>query len=328
MKVLVTGACGYIGSVLVEMLTSRGFEVVTLDACFSGRSYLNIPHLLVDVKDIMHHIGIEDELQGVEHVVHLAGFAYVNESIANPMMYYNNNVLGTINLLNVLDKFSESHKIEGITFASSCSVYGDCGNNAKVESEALSPQSPYAASKVMCEEIIRDYVREKNNKENKKFYGTIFRFFNVAGATKMCGDFHNPETHIIPNLIKSAFGEKQVVIWNNGEDIREYVHVCDVCEAIISSINNVCDYSGTHTYNLGGQSISTGALAEFAEEFFGRKLNLNYDKTRRTGDVCSARSCSGTAKLELVWRNERSTIPNIFRTQTEFYESKRHLITK
>jgi len=317
MKILVTGALGYIGSVLVEVLKEREFEVITLDGCHEGRAYLHNPDFELDLKDHDLPFRLEEISEEVEHVVHLAGFAYVKESFNEPMLYYGNNVLATINLLNVMNYFPNC---DGLTFASSCSVYGNC-QEMKDESGGYDPQSPYAMSKVICEQIIRDYTKQRC-KDNEKFYSTIFRFFNVAGATAHYGDYHTPETHIIPNLIRSAIHNEEVNVFNLGEDIREYVHVCDVCDAIISSIYNVCDYSGTHIYNLGGVQSTTHELAHFAQEFFGKILNINYLMKGRDGDVHAARSCCDKVKTEFCWKNERSTIPNMFRTQTTFYENK------
>src|SRR5436190_5751569 len=198
MSVLVTGGAGYIGSATVELLRCQDVEVIVLDNLVYGHRKAianDVPYYQGDVGDANLVKRIVDE-HGIESCVHFAAYAYVGESVTDPSKYFANNTFQTNNLLNALMQSN----VKNIVFSSTCATYGDPRYIPIDESHPQTPVNPYGWSKFMTERILESYDTA---------YGLKFvalRYFNASGATEKCGEHHDPETHLIPNVLNAADG--------------------------------------------------------------------------------------------------------------------------
>ena len=230
MAILVTGGAGYIGSATVELLREKGETVVVLDNLVYGhRAALDADVIFyqgeVGDKNLVKEIV---EKHDIEACVHFAAFAYVGESVTNPAKYFENNTFQTNNLLNAL---IESN-VKRVVFSSTCASYGDPQYVPIDENHPQNPVNPYGWSKFMTERILESYDTA---------YGLKFvalRYFNASGATEKCGEHHDPETHLIPNILNAADGNLPFVSvfgsdyeTADGTCVRDYIHISDLADA-------------------------------------------------------------------------------------------------
>jgi len=260
-KVLVTGGAGYIGSVVVERLLECGHDVVVIDNLRTGnRESLCTPRYIGNYGDSTWGLALR---QAFEHhtfdiVFHLAGETTVTKSVTNPELYFKNNVVNTINLLGVMLEYG----CKKIIFSSSAAVYGIPERVPIHVHDRTLPINAYGESKLMVEKILRWYYEAYGLKY------AIFRYFNVAGATKTRGEWHNPETHLIPLIMQVALGQKEYLdIYGDG--MRDYIHVSDVADTHIDVMTNF----ENETYNLGrGCGYLVKDIVMLSEEITGRKI--------------------------------------------------------
>jgi UDP-arabinose 4-epimerase len=299
--VLVTGGAGYIGSHVCKALAASGFLPVTLDDLSRGHGWA-VKWGPLEVGSIGDAERVRD-LVGRHHLVaaiHLAGFTYVGESVERPDLYYENNVAGTVRLLNTL----LAHGVPRVIFSSSAAVYGLPDECPVTEGHRLAPISPYGFTKVAIEQVLGDLDRAFG------FRSISLRYFNAAGADPegQAGEAHDPETHLIPRLLHavsrpgtpvSLFGEDYDT--PDGTCIRDYIHVSDLATAHVLALRKLLDGAPSGFYNLGnGSGFSVREVVRAVEEATGRAVPVIM-APRRAGDPARLVSDSARIRTELGW---------------------------
>ncbi|MFC1809288.1 UDP-glucose 4-epimerase GalE [Candidatus Omnitrophota bacterium] len=302
-RILVTGGAGYIGSHMVRMLLERGLQPIVFDNLSTGhRSFVprSVPFMLGDLQNEKDVKKVFKKFK-IDAVMHFAASLVVPESVSNPLKYYNNNVRGSLNLIKgMLDA-----KVNKLIFSSTAAVYGDVQRIPVKEITPTFPESPYGASKLMVEDILRDVAIA-----HKLKYITL-RYFNVAGSHPDVdiGIRHKEVTHLIPSVLKAALGERpEIVVFgddyttNDGTCVRDYIYVVDLCEAHLFALRALDDGSNSHsTINLGSQDgYSVREVIEVAKEVTGRPIKVTIGK-RRPGDPAKVVASNERAHRELGW---------------------------
>ena len=280
--ILVIGGAGYIGSHTVKHLIENGYEVVVADNLSMGhREAVLTPHF--EIADLMDKDSLDRVFKKykIDTVIHFAAFIAVGESVENPAKYYRNNVIGTINLLDVM----LANNVKNIVFSSTAAVFGNPEYTPIDEAHKTSPINPYGWTKLMIEKIFADYHTA---------YGLNYialRYFNASGCSTdaTIGESHNPETHLIPLVLKAIKGEREnIKIFGtdydtpNGTCIRDYIHVEDLANAHHLAIKNIEKFSGA--INLGtSKGTSVKEIIEIAEKITGKPCPIVFE-SRRAGD--------------------------------------------
>lgn len=325
MKLLIAGGAGYIGSHTVKFAQENNHEVTVLDNFSSGHEW-SIQDCEVMTVDLLDNNKLTKNLKNkkFDGVIHFAAKSLVGESVLNPKLYYENNVKGSINLLNQMIK----NEINNIVFSSSAAIFGNPDVKKISEHQNKNPINPYGKSKLMIENILEDY---------SKSYGlnvASLRYFNAAGADpfSLIGEAHNPETHLIPNIINSIlFNKNDLKIFGNkyntkdGTCVRDYIHVNDLAEAHLKCFEFFSQSSGFSTFNLGnGQGFSVIDIVKSCEKI--SKQNITYSiSPPREGDpsilVCDNKKALDLLKLKLTY----STIDSIIETAWRWHNTDRAL---
>lgn len=296
MNVLVTGGAGYIGSVCVEELLKAGHTVTVVDNLSEGhRSAVDSRALFVQA-DLMDRPAISDAVHQAkaEAILHFAAHALVGESMTNPSKYFRNNVAGGLNLLDA----AVAAGVRKFVFSSTCATYGMPERIPITEDLPQRPVNPYGESKLIFEKILLWYSR---------IYGlefAAFRYFNAAGASAQFGEHHRIETHLIPNVLQVALGQKpNCEIYGtdyptpDGTCIRDYIHVIDLAEAHILAL----EPGKQGFFNLGnGDGYSVREVIQSCERITGHKLPA-MEKPRRPGDPPRLIAGADKARTELGW---------------------------
>ena len=283
-KILVTGGAGYIGAHICKKLEEKGFDVYVIDN-FSGGQLDFVQNYSWERVDLLDRPALLANLQEIrpQAVIHLAGKIIVSESVAYPELYLQNNVEGTQNLLEGLHEIGTKRLI----FASSCAVFGEPKKLPIQENDLIGPTTPYGQSKWLAEELIRAHASK-----DPQFGYTIFRFFNASGAdpSGQIGENHQPETHLIPNLIQSLLTGETLSIYGNdyptpdGSCIRDYVHVNDIASAHLLALEKLLKEPFRETIHLGSsQGISIKELIALTEKQLGMTLKKRFSP-KRAGD--------------------------------------------
>lgn len=310
MSVLVTGAAGYIGSIVSEKLLGDGCAVIGIDNLYQGhRDALEdaVTFIQVDLSDEQALDKVFSE-HAVNAVMHFAAYAWVGESMVNPAAYFLNNVSNGINLLNAMVK----HAVKNLVFSSSCAVYGEPDKIPIDETCGNKPANPYGESKLIFERMLYWY---------RQVYGInsiSLRYFNAAGASQMHGEDHNPETHLIPNVLKVAAGEvNQVSIFgndyptNDGTCVRDYVHVLDIADAHLLALKQLNGSPVCKAYNLGnGAGYSILQVIEAVRRVSGVKMPFSI-KERRPGDPATLIADHSLITDELGWKPQYPALESI-----------------
>jgi UDP-glucose 4-epimerase len=295
-KILVTGGAGYIGSICVEELINRGFEVSVFDNLTEGHAKAVDPRAdlfqgdLADRSVLRHAFGEAKP----DAVMHFAANALVGESMENPSKYFRNNVSSGINLLDMAVEFG----VKKFVFSSTCATFGVPERMPIDESLPQRPINPYGESKLMFETILRWY------REIHKLSFVALRYFNAAGASEKFGEDHRIETHLIPNILKVALGQRESVdIFGtdyptpDGTCIRDYIHILDLAEAHILAVQS----EKSDFYNLGtGGGTSVREVIETCKKITGRDIKA-VEKPRRAGDPPRLIAASEKIRAELGW---------------------------
>ena len=313
-KILVTGGAGYIGSHVCKKLASLGYYPIVADNLSKGhRDFVRWGEFVnCDLNDISQIYSIFNQHE-ISAVMHFASSAYVGESVANPQLYYCNNVRNSLNLLQVILDSSVRHVI----FSSSCATYGIPKSLPIVEDQPQIPINPYGNSKLFIERILEDYGLA---------YGLryiILRYFNAAGADPDAeiGERHSPETHIIPITLDVGMGVRDYVeIFGDdyptpdGTCIRDYIHVCDLADAHVKALEYLLDGGGSDHFNLGnGTGFSVNDVIAECERVTGRKI-MTKTVGRRAGDPPVLVSSSNKAKRVLGWQSQYTDLKSIVDT--------------
>ena len=308
---MVTGGAGYIGSHACKTLKKLGFIPVTLDNISTGwKDAVKFgPFERVDLLK-REEVSRVFEVYSPIAVMHFAAHSQVGESLEKPGLYWENNVVGSLNLVQA----AVNYGCLDFIFSSTCAVYGNQNNIVLDENSLLIPNNAYAASKQAIENILLNY---------KQSYGlnyVIFRYFNVAGADHEAeiGEFHKPETHLIPNILDVLEGkQKSVTIFGTDYDtpdgtcIRDYIHVCDLIDAHVLGLEWLREKKGDRIFNLGtGRGFSVLEIINEIEKITKKTVPINKG-SRRAGDCSRLVSSSARAKQELGWAANRSNITQI-----------------
>lgn len=309
-KILVTGGSGYIGSVVVRRLLERGYEVVVFDNLERGHRCNVPPKARLIVGDLRNVEEIRSAMLDVrpEAVIHFAAYALVGESMADPMKYFTNNVKGGVNLLEAMAEVG----CDRIIFSSSCATYGIPPALPIEEDMPQNPTNPYGQSKLMFELICR-WLQQTGK---TRLRPTFLRYFNAAGAAYDMVEAHDPETHIIPNVLKVALGQKECVQvfgddypTSDGTCIRDYVHLEDLCSAHILALEKGIEGA----LNLGtGQGVSVKEIVETCRKVTGLPIPVKMCP-RRPGDPPALYASGQKAREMLGWCPVHSDIETIVR---------------
>ena len=322
MNILITGGAGYIGSHINKELHKKGFKTIIVDNLVNGHIELVKWGEFFKV-DLLNKKALEKvfRYKKVDAVIHLAAFAYVGESVNNPHKYYVNNVISTLNLLEVMLE----NGVNKLIFSSTCTVYGKPKYIPIDEYHPKDPINPYGRSKLSAEHIIEDFSRAYGLKY------VLLRYFNVAGADPdgEIGEWHDPETHLIPNVIDASLGVKPYVEvfgtnynTKDGSCVRDFVHVSDLAEAHIKALIYIFEGGDSCALNLGtGEGYSVMQIIELAERITGKRIPMRISP-RRPGDPPVLVADPSRARKVLDWK-PRYDIEDILKTAIRWHRKLR-----
>jgi UDP-glucose-4-epimerase GalE len=318
--ILVTGGAGYVGSQTCKLLFENGFIPITFDNLSTGHQE-NVKWGPLEIGDLRNKKDIERlfDKYKFKSVFHFAAKAYVGESVADPLAYFSNNIAGSINLI---EEFLQRGG-ENFVFSSSCATYGESTADFISENQEQNPINPYGFTKLAVEKLL---IALSNN---TKFKFAILRYFNAAGADVSCelGEWHDPETHVIPLLVEAFRNKQPFTIFGSdfetldGTAIRDYIHVIDLADAHLAALRNIIDNSRNLIVNVGtgvGTSIQelvdmVGELdPDFQVSVEGRRQG---DPARLVADIC-------LIEHELKWKPKHSSSRNILETAIKWHDMK------
>ncbi len=310
--ILITGGAGYIGSHTALRFIQAGYDVVIFDNLETGhietietlQKIGDVKFVKGDLKNIADVEAVFSEYP-IDAVIHFAAYSLVGESVHNPAKYFRNNTFGTLNLLDTMIK----HNVKKIVFSSTCATYGEPVYVPMDEKHPQNPINPYGTSKLMVEMIMKDYDSAYGLKSVK------LRYFNVAGcdSDSRIGEWHEPETHLIPNILKSTFGEgKTFKIFGDDYDtpdgtcIRDYVNVEDLAEAHRLALEYLKRENKSDVFNLGtekGDSVKN--IFDTCEKVLNKKIKVEIVE-KRAGDPAKLYANAKKAKSVLNWKPSRT----------------------
>ncbi len=310
MKLCVTGGAGYIGSIVTHTLLQRGHDVTVLDNLNTGhRSAISKDVRFVE-GDIRNDESVDEALRGADAVLHFAALSLVGESVQQPLMYFNNNVAGTVSLLEGMQRAG----IERFVFSSSAAVYGAPDGLPITEDAVTRPENPYGESKLMVEKILR----AANAAWGVRF--VALRYFNAGGSTDVLGEDHRPESHLIPIVLDTIRGVRdEFTIFGDDYDtpdgtcIRDYIHVVDLADAHARALAAM-DRGFSGSLNLGSDTPFTVLeVVKTAEKITGKSVNFRIGN-RRPGDPPALLASSQKAQDILGWHKQHSDLESIIRS--------------
>ena len=301
--ILVAGGAGYIGSHMVALLVKRGYEVVVADNLRTGhwQAVKGARKMYVgDLRDgaFLHQIFTENKIDGV---INFAAFSLVGESVTNPLKYYGNNVEGAVSLLSAM----QAHGVDKIVFSSTAAAYGEPEKQPIEEGDRTEPTNPYGATKLAIENMLKWCDCAYNIRY------VALRYFNAAGSDTEAGigEDHNPESHLIPLVMKTALGQRDH-IGIFGEDyptpdgtcVRDYIHVKDLAEAHLLALEYLERGGGSDVFNLGnGTGYSVREIIETARRITGKEIKAVVEP-RRGGDPSVLIASNKKAAEVLGWK--------------------------
>ncbi|RAV09486.1 UDP-glucose 4-epimerase GalE [Paenibacillus contaminans] len=329
MAILVTGGAGYIGSHTVAELLARDEQVVVVDSLAQGHreAVLGGKLYVGDIRDgaFMDQVFGEND---IDAVIHFAANSLVGESMLNPGKYFDNNVYGTLCLLEKMNKYG----VKKIVFSSTAATYGEPERVPIEETDRTDPTNAYGETKLAMERMMRWF----DSAHDVKFVS--LRYFNAAGAHEngLIGEDHDPETHLIPVILQVPLG-KRAHVGIYGEDyptedgtcIRDYLHVSDLADAHVLALKRLREGGESAVYNLGsGTGFSVKQIIEAARRVTGHPIPAVVSE-RRAGDPAVLIASSAKAKRELGWQPKRESLDviigsawNWFKNNPGGYESK------
>jgi UDP-glucose 4-epimerase len=301
MKVLVTGGAGYIGSVVASQLVRAGHETVVLDDLSRGHARAVPEGARLVRGNLLDADFVRETLsEGFEGVLHFAALSLVGESMQRPGLYYRNNVCGTLNLLDAMRESGAGK----LVFSSTAAVYGEPDEVPIEETAPTLPTNPYGSSKLAVDRLIGAVA------EASGLAATSLRYFNVAGAGGGFGEDHNPETHLIPLVLRAAEQGSSVKVFGtdyptrDGTAVRDYIHVEDLGRAHLLALEAAGP--GEHrVYNLGnGAGFTVREVVEAARSVTGARIDAE-EAPRRAGDPPELVASSQKIQADLGWRPEK-----------------------
>ena len=317
MAILVTGGAGYIGSATVERLVEKGAQVVVLDDLFRGHREA-VPKGVAFYQGRVGDVALVHKVlreHAIESCIHFAALAYVGESVSEPANYFENNLGEGMAFVGALIK----GKVARFVLSSTCATYGEPQIVPIPETCPQWPKNPYGWSKLFMERMLQSY---------DEAYGLKFvalRYFNAAGATRERGESHEPESHLIPNVLAAAMGERaEVAVFGtdyptpDGTAIRDYVHVTDLADAHIAALDHLRKGGASDFINLGtGNGYSVLEVIETTRKVTGAPMPIRKE-ARRAGDPARLVADARKAKAVLGWTPAMSDLASIIRSQWEW----------
>jgi len=310
-KIMVIGGAGYIGSHMVKELIKQKYEIIVIDNLSNGHEEA-IDKNILRIGDF----GDYDFLKSIfneftpDIIIHFAAFIEVGISMQKPTSFYKNNISNSINLLSVMDEFS----VNKIIFSSTAALYGLPKENPITEQEITNPINPYGRSKFIVEQMLKEL-----SNMNKVNYIAL-RYFNASGASidGDIGEAHSPETHLIPLILKVATGEREnIKIFgtnyptSDGTAIRDYIHVDDLVQAHILSMNYLLKGGESDIFNCGyGKGYSVKEIIEISKKITKKDIKV-IEEVRREGDAVSLVADSSKIRNKLGWTPKYDNLKDI-----------------
>jgi len=316
MKILITGGLGYIGSHTCIELLNAGYEVVVVDnLCNSKASVERRINQISNREIVFYELDLRDaealnrvfEEHRIDAVIHFAGLKAVGESVEQPLRYYDNNVVGSLRLIEAMQK----HNVKQLVFSSSATVYGNPASVPIFENFPLSATNPYGRSKLIVEEILRDLFRA-----DPTWHIALLRYFNPVGAHQsgLIGEDPNGiPNNLMPYIARVAAGKSELLSvfgadypTPDGTGVRDYIHVVDLATGHAKTLDKLKTRAGLHTYNLGtGNGSSVMEMVRAFEKASGKPVPYKI-VPRRAGDIAACYADTGLAEKELGWKAERN----------------------
>ena len=318
-NILVVGGAGYIGTHMVKRLLKDGFNVIVLDNLSKGHAEL-IPGGALVTGDMADRALLKQVFKEhhVDAVMHFAAFIEVGESVQDPLKYYDNNFIATVNLIQTMIQYN----VMCLIFSSSAAVYGEPEKIPIEENHPLKPTSPYGETKLYVENMLRAC-------EGAYGLRSIFlRYFNAAGADESgsIGERHEPESHLIPLVLQTALGQrKEINIFGSDYDtqdgtaVRDYIHVNDLVDAHMLALKGLLNGKSTTCYNLGNsKGYSVKEVIDTARKVTGRDIRA-IEMAKRKGDPGVLVASSNKIKQELGWQPKYTTLEGIVKSAWKWH---------
>ncbi|MCL0035117.1 UDP-glucose 4-epimerase GalE [Thermodesulfovibrionales bacterium] len=317
-KVLVTGGAGYIGSHVVKLLGEKDYDVVVYDNLSTGTAKAVLYGQLVE-GDILNLRDLKKAIDDFkpDAVMHFAAKIVVPESVKYPLLYYTNNVFGTLNVLEAM-RYCGVNKF---IFSSTAAVYGEPVEMSIVEETPFRPVNPYGKSKAMIEEVLKDFSAAED------FRYVSLRYFNVAGADPSCtiGETKKDATHLITMCVRTALGKREKLLvygadypTRDGSCIRDYIHVADLADAHVLSLEYLLKGERSDVFNCGyGRGYSVLEVVRTVRRVSGADFHVEY-VNRRAGDPAVLISNPNKIKSELDWKPKYNDLDFIIKTAWEW----------
>lgn len=320
--ILLTGGAGYIGSHMNKYLSERDYKTVVFDNLVKGhREFVKLGEFvkgdLLDIASIQKVFSSRK----IDSVIHFAALSYVGESVEDPAKYYRNNIAGTQNLLDMMLKYD----VKTIVFSSTAAVYGIPNKMPITEETRANPINPYGRTKLAVEWMLKDY---------SSAYGLLYcalRYFNAAGADPdvEIGEWHDPETHLIPIVLDTALGKRESVTifgdnyaTRDGTNIRDYIHVQDLASAHLSALEYLNNKRVSGVFNLGtGHGYTNKEIVKEAKKVTGIDFKVVIGE-RREGDPDELVANSERAQKALNWKPENSELTKIISSAWKWHQKK------
>lgn len=325
MKILVTGGAGYIGSHVVEELQKSGFTPIVYDNLSTGHAAA-VPEDVQLVEGDIHDVTFTRHIMeqfNIDAVMHFAASSLVGESMENPAKYYFNNVEGSLHLLEAM----RGAGVDRMVFSSTAAVYGEPEQVPINENSRLNPTNVYGRTKLMIEKMLADYDMAYEMRY------VALRYFNAAGASLSgkIGEDHNPESHLIPLVLKTAQGVRsQVAVFGtdyptaDGTCVRDYIHVCDLAKAHVLALQHLMRGGASRVYNLGSENgFSVRQIIDSAKKVTGVDFTV-VEEERRAGDPAVLIASSAKIRQELGWVPEHSSVQEVISTAWQWHQQHPH----
>lgn len=321
MKILVTGAAGYIGSFMTKILVERGHKVVVIDSLERGHKDAIDKEAEVFIGNLLDKKFVSNVFSKnkFDAIIHFAGYISMGESMENPGIYFENNIFGALNLISQMQKSG----LDNFIFSSTAGVYGNPITIPITEDHPKNPTNPYGESKLIVEKILSWY---------NQIYGLNFaclRYFNAAGSALdgSMGENHQPETHIIPNAINAAINNEELLLYGtdyntpDGTCIRDYIHVLDLIEAHVLALEKLRKEKRGCFYNVGtGKGCSNKEVIDMVRKITGINLKVKNEE-RRPGDADVLVADSTKIRKELGFSPKYSDLETIVKTAWEWHKN-------